>query len=152
MLKIPWEASQSNTHACRWCTSSCSSALHRCRLPTATGWWDADCWVWNLSFELTVTGSDTEWPQLSSGEETWIKIAVISAGLMLRSMNQSWVVMSVWGLIMRVCTTITGLIVDWVWLCVLSLGHNAQEKIKCNKYVKVVVLASSSSTWLTVQL
>lgn len=44
--------------------------------------------------------------------------------------------------------------VDWWlgWLCVLSLGHNAQEKIKCNKHVKVVVLASFSSPWLTVQL
>lgn len=30
MLKVPCEVSQSNTPACWWCTSSCSSAFHCC--------------------------------------------------------------------------------------------------------------------------
>lgn len=34
MLKIPCEVSQTNTPAYWWCTSSCSSALHRCWLQT----------------------------------------------------------------------------------------------------------------------
>lgn len=152
MLKIPWEASQSNTHACRWCTSSCSSALRRCRLPTATGWWDADCWVWNFSFELTVTGSDTEWPQPSSGEETWIKN---SSDLSRPDAQVHESIMSLHECVRSHHESLHNN--HWVdcwlgWLCVLSLGHNAQEKIKCNKYVKVKVLDSFSSTWLTVRL
>lgn len=94
MLKIPCEVSQCNTHACWWCTSSCSSALHRCwcrRLQT-----DGMQIIWFETSALSLLSQDRTQDSALLCNRKWIKIAEISAGLMLRSMNQSWVFMSVW--------------------------------------------------------
>lgn len=64
MLKIPCEVSQCNTHACWWCTWSCSSALHRCwcrRLQT-----DGMQIIWFETSALSLLSQDRTQNDLSS--------------------------------------------------------------------------------------